>query len=183
MRMRRLGTVFAVLILGASVGLPLALAQPKGMGGPGKRGQRHEEMAALQRSYPAPWRALQHAEAIKLTEEQRKTIQEISDRAQADAERLRKEIDAKRAPLVKAIADGTLTEGLARSVSEETAKLKGEMRYLRLAAHLKTKEALTDEQVRRLAEIPMGRRGGPMMGGKRGPGMQGPGGPGSPPAP
>ncbi|MBZ0252009.1 MAG: Spy/CpxP family protein refolding chaperone, partial [Candidatus Methylomirabilis sp.] len=157
-----------MLILGASAGLPLAFAQPKGMGGPGggpgMRGKWREEKAALQRNYPAPWRALQHAEAIELTEDQKKTIQEISDRAQADADRLHREIDAKRAPLTKAIADGTLTESLARSVTEETAKLKGEMRYLRLAAHLKTKEALTAEQVKQLAEIPMGRRGGPMMG-------------------
>ena len=96
--------------------------------------------------YPGPLHVLQLADSLALSPRQR-----------AEAERLRAEVLAAAVPLGRAIvvaeqrldalfASGTVTDGWMERQTAEIARLRGELRAVHLAAHLRMREALTPEQ-------------------------------------
>ena len=97
--------------------------------------------------YPGPLHVLELADSLALSPRQR-----------AEAERLRAEVLAAAVPLGEAVvvaeqrldalfASGTVTAGWLERQTAEVARLRGELRAVHLAAHLRMREALTPEQV------------------------------------
>ena len=103
--------------------------------------------AAELNHYPGPKHALELAEELSLSAEQRVQIVEIRDRMKAEAIRLGSEILEAECTLNRRFEHQHIDEAALRSAIREIARLNGELRYVHLAAHLETTRVLTPEQV------------------------------------
>ncbi|NNK49885.1 MAG: hypothetical protein HKP01_13510 [Gemmatimonadetes bacterium] len=103
--------------------------------------------AAELNHYPGPLHALELADAIELTDEQRSDILEIQSGMRERAIELGTAIiDAER-HLNLRFRRGHLDEEDLASATREIARLHGELRYTHLRAHLATRDVLEQEQV------------------------------------
>ena len=103
--------------------------------------------AAELNHYPGPKHALELAEAIPLTEEQRSAILEIQSRMRERAVELGQAIIDAEANLNRRFGHGHVDEEMLSSATREIALLYGELRYTHLRAHLATRDVLEPEQV------------------------------------
>jgi Spy/CpxP family protein refolding chaperone len=105
--------------------------------------------AAELNHYPGPRHALDQAETLALTPEQRSALEASFTRMQAEAVRLGRELVDAETALDQLFAEGRAdANSLARAV-EASARLSGQLRLVHLRAHLETRAVLTAAQVER----------------------------------
>jgi Spy/CpxP family protein refolding chaperone len=103
--------------------------------------------------YPGPIHVLEHADALKLTAEQRGRTQALYEAMKAEAIALGERLIAQEAALDRAFAARTIT---AQTLSETTAAIgatQAALRAAHLRYHLAQVDVLTPEQVKRYAEL------------------------------
>ncbi len=104
-------------------------------------------MFAEMNGYPGPKHVLDLADKLKLPESQRKSIQGIYNDMQTRAKELGERIVNIEEELDEAFKNGLVSDKSVRDDCEQIGKLRGRLRAVHLAAHLKTKMVLTEQQI------------------------------------
>ncbi len=105
--------------------------------------------AAELNHYPGPRHVLELAGELGLSTDQRAAVEAAHDAMKAEAMRLGAEILGLEEHLQRRFAHRHIDEASLREATAEIARLQGELRLTHLAAHLKTSELLTAEQIAR----------------------------------
>lgn len=109
--------------------------------------------AAELNHYPGPSHALELAEALGLSAEQREKAKALFENMEAEAIRLGKAIVEKEKQLDAEFACRTIDEPKLRRLLDESATLQGKLRFAHVYAHLKMRELLSADQVARYDEL------------------------------
>ena len=104
-------------------------------------------MFAESNGYPGPKHVLDLADKLKLPESQRKSIQGIYNDMQTRAKELGERIVSIEEELDEAFKNSLVSDKSVRDDCEQIGKLRGRLRAVHLAAHLKTKMMLTEQQI------------------------------------
>ncbi len=110
------------------------------------RGMGRAKAAELN-GYPGPAHLLEHAAALKLSDDQRRAIEAIRARMAAAAQALGREIVEAERALDAAFAEARIDAALLKAKTDEIAALMGRLRAVHLAAHLETRPLLRPEQI------------------------------------
>jgi hypothetical protein len=97
--------------------------------------------------YPGPKHVLEHAEDLSLTDEQRDAVGAIRNSMLEKAIPLGEKIIEAESMLGRRFEHGHIDAEALAEMTSEVAALYGKLRYTHLAAHLATKELLTEEQI------------------------------------
>jgi hypothetical protein len=103
-------------------------------------------LAAELNGYPGPMHALELAERIGLTVDQRRAVQELFDSMKAEAVAVGKRLIAAESEMDRAFKDRTITRQRLLQLSGAIGVLQGELRAVHLEYHLRTAALLTAEQ-------------------------------------
>lgn len=103
--------------------------------------------AAELNGYPGPMHALELAEKLKLTAEQKAAIQREFDLMHESAVRLGQQVVEKETSLDRQFAGREITQASRETTLQELASLQARLRQTHLQAHLATRRVLSDEQV------------------------------------
>ncbi len=103
--------------------------------------------AAELNHYPGPRHALDLADKLGLTAQQKDRIQAIYDRMQSRAKALGRTIIEKERQLDALFAAGTVDNKRLRALTREIGEHQGELRFVHLEAHLAMRPVLTTEQI------------------------------------
>jgi len=96
--------------------------------------------------YPGPRHALELADSLNLSVEQRRTLTAARDAMRDAAIPLGERIVARERELDQAFVTRTIDEARLRALTDEIGRLQGELRGVHLAAHLATTRVLTADQ-------------------------------------
>lgn len=102
---------------------------------------------------PEPRRALEFADQLGLSDEQRAQVQWLADETRAEAKEIGAAYLAAEAALQEAFATGRARSGKVRLMTAEIAELQGRLRYLHLNAHLGMRPLLTAAQFKAYARL------------------------------
>jgi Spy/CpxP family protein refolding chaperone len=116
--------------------------------------------AAELNSYPGPLHVLQLADALGLSDAQRKATDSLYANMRQGALSLGRQIIEAERTLDRAFADGRIGPAMLRSQVSAIAILQGELRAVHLDAHLAQRSLLTSEQIARY-DVLRGYRGNP----------------------
>ena len=116
-------------------------------------------LAAELNGYPGPMHALEMADALDLSSQQRAKIQELFAVMKAEAIPLGERLIAQEAELDKAFANKTITATTLATSTEAIGATHSALRQTHLKYHLSTVEVLTPAQIQRYAEL-RGYKGG-----------------------
>jgi hypothetical protein len=105
-------------------------------------------LAAELNGYPGPRHVLELADSLGLTPERRQAIQGIFDRMRAQAVRLGDALVGLEASLDSTFAERRVTAMDLQRRLARLAALRGELRYVHLAAHLEVTALLAPEEVK-----------------------------------
>lgn len=103
--------------------------------------------------YPGPMHVLELDEALGLTAEQRRRVQEAFDRMKAKATELGAKYLAAEKALDAAFKSGSADEATVAALVAEANRLLGEVRLSHLAAHVEIAPLLTPQQRARYAHL------------------------------
>ena len=103
--------------------------------------------AAELNHHPGPKHVLEMADQLHLNSEQRAKTQEIYDQMHKESVRLGKLYIAKEADLDSLFANSNLDETQLRDRVDEISRIKGELRFVHLKAHLAMKKNLSPKQI------------------------------------
>jgi hypothetical protein len=103
--------------------------------------------AAELNGVPGPAHILEMGEAIGVTADQEQAVREVHARMEAEAKALGARLVALEAELNDAFAAGGITADGLRSMLAGLSAVRGELRYVHLAAHLDAAAILTAAQV------------------------------------
>lgn len=109
--------------------------------------------AAELNHYPGPSHALELAEALGLSAEQREKAKALFKDMEDEAVRLGRAIVEREKLLDTEFACRTIDEPKLRKLLEESAALQGKLRFAHMYAHLKMRELLSPEQIARYDEL------------------------------
>lgn len=98
-------------------------------------------------SYPGPLHALEMADALGLSEEQRAAIEQARADMLAEAVPLGERFLAVEAALEEAFRAGDLDRERLAALLDESARIEARLRFVHLEAHLDTRDLLTRHQV------------------------------------
>ena len=104
-------------------------------------------MFAEQNGYPGPKHVLDMQKDLQLTDEQKKSVQNIFDEMKSRAKELGQAIVKIEVELNSAFADRLITEKSVRDDSEEIGRIRGKLRSVHLIAHMKTQKVLNETQL------------------------------------
>ena len=104
-------------------------------------------VVAESNGYPGPMHVIDLADKLKLTDAQRKSVQEVQKSMKTRARELGQRIVGIEEELNEAFSSGLVSEKSMREDCDQIARLRGRLRAVHLAAHLKTKELLTEQQI------------------------------------
>jgi hypothetical protein len=110
-------------------------------------------LAAELNGYPGPLHVLEHADALRLTAEQRRRTQALYDAMKAEAIALGERLIAQEAELDRAFAARTVTPQTLGETTAAIGATQGALRAAHLRYHLAQSELLTTEQVKRYVEL------------------------------
>jgi hypothetical protein len=97
--------------------------------------------------YPGPKHVLDLADKLKLTAEQKKSVQVFYDEMSTRAKELGKQIVGIEKELNDAFAQGFVNQKSVGNDAEEIGRLRGRLRAVHLVAHMKTKAVLNESQI------------------------------------
>ena len=104
-------------------------------------------MAAELNHYPGPRHVLDLADQLQLSQAQKKSIQESFDRMHPQAVQLGTQlVEAERA-LDKAFTSRAVSRTPLKGLTANVEKLRGQLRYVHLAAHIEVRTILTSSQI------------------------------------
>jgi len=103
--------------------------------------------------YPGPLHVLEFAGALRLTPEQRATVQGVYDTMKAKAQDLGARYIAAEKALDDAFKAGTATAALISERIAEAETLRAHLRLTHLLAHLQVTPLLTPDQLQKYAEL------------------------------
>jgi hypothetical protein len=104
-------------------------------------------LAAELNGYPGPMHVLEHADALKLDADQRRTMDRLLQEMRRDAVIAGEALIAAEAGLDQIFASGVADNaGLAEHI-RRAASAQGEVRRVHLAAHIATRQALSASQI------------------------------------
>lgn len=106
-------------------------------------------LAAELNNYPGPRHALDLADSLSLSTEQRAALHAVFSGMQAQASRLGAELVAGERALDSLFARGVITPAQLDSLAARIAELAGRIRATHLTAHVATQRLLTPAQVAR----------------------------------
>lgn len=110
-------------------------------------------LAAELNGYPGPLHVLEHAQALRLTPEQRQRTQALYDAMKAETIPLGERLIAEEAGLDRAFAERTITPQVLANATDAIGRTQGALRAAHLRYHLTQLEVLTPEQAKRYAEL------------------------------
>jgi Spy/CpxP family protein refolding chaperone len=108
---------------------------------------------AMQAGYPGPRHVLEMGDELELTAGQKEKIGTIYAEAKASFAKLGAELVEKEEALEAMFASGDVDVGDMKKLSAEIGERQGELRAAHLAAHVRTKEALTAAQLEKLSSM------------------------------
>jgi len=97
--------------------------------------------------YPGPKHVLDLADKLKLTDDQKKSIQSFYDEMSTRSKEIGKQVIRVEQELNDAFVQGFISEKSIRTDSEEIDRLRGKLRAVHLVAHLKTKAIMNESQI------------------------------------
>lgn len=103
--------------------------------------------------YPGPLHALQMADALALTDAQRRDIAEVRAQMLAEAVPLGERYLEAEAAIERAFRAGGIDAEALRALLEEAHAIEAQLRFVHLDAHLTTRALMTPEQVARYDEL------------------------------
>jgi hypothetical protein len=110
-------------------------------------------LAAELNGYPGPSHVLEHADALRLTDEQRSRIRDLFDTMKAEAIPIGRELVARETELDRAFAERTITEERLTAAVAAIGEAQSRLRATHLKYHLLTPAILSESQVRQYAEL------------------------------
>lgn len=108
---------------------------------------------AEQNSYPDPRQVLELIDKLGLTTKQRQAIRNLHEETRSEAIRLGKQLVAKEQRLNRVFAWGQATTENIKKTVTDIGVLQAKLRLTHLQAHVRTKELLTKEQLKRYDEF------------------------------
>lgn len=100
-------------------------------------------------SYPGPMHALELADALQLTADQRTRLNAIKQEMSTSAIALGHQVIAAEAQLDRAFASGQADPSAVVQQLSDIGRLNGELRSVHILAHMETRALLTPDQVAR----------------------------------
>jgi Spy/CpxP family protein refolding chaperone len=110
-------------------------------------------LAAELNGYPGPMHVLEHAEALRLTPEQRATAEALRERMAGEARTLGARIVALEEELDWLFAAGAAETGSLAALTVSIGALNGRLREVHLAAHIAMRDALEPAQRAAYAQL------------------------------
>ena len=110
-------------------------------------------LAAELNGYPGPRHVLELADSLALTADQLRRTDALMEGMGAEARRLGALLVEAERGLDRAFAEGTIDDAGLQERVGAIARLRGELRTVHLAAHLRTVEILTDHQRHRYQQL------------------------------
>ena len=104
-------------------------------------------LAAELNSYPGPMHVLEHADALRLTAQQRQTMEALMATMRRDAIAAGEALISAEAALDRLFATASIDDAQLASQIRSVALAQGEVRRIHLATHIRTRAALTPEQI------------------------------------
>ena len=108
---------------------------------------------ADQNNYPGPKHVISLKSELGLTRDQLKKTEALDKVVSSSAIAKGEEIVLAEEELVKMFEAGTVTEKVLRAKVEQIAKLRGDLRFIHLQAHLRMKQILTPDQIKQYNEL------------------------------
>lgn len=110
-------------------------------------------LAAELNGYPGPRHVLEHAEALKLSKEQRVRVRDLFETMKAEAIPTGRELLAKEAELDRQFADRTITTERLTAAIVAIGEVQARLRATHLKYHLLTPAILTESQAQSYVEL------------------------------
>jgi len=154
-----------VLILLITVCFVPAMAGAFAPGG-GERGKRFEGKGH-HRSHLGIWRDSQIVANLGLTDEQVDQLRDLDFKHREKRQSLKAQIDSLRLQMDKAFTDNNIDKTAVRQIAEKLANAKGNMYLERTEKRLALQEILTAEQMDKLEQYRMDKKGRGMQQGQR----------------
>lgn len=104
-------------------------------------------------SYPGPRQTLDVKNELGLTRDQLKKTEALNKVVASAALAKGEEIVLAEEELSKLFEAGTISEKVLRLKLEEIGKLRADLRFIHLQAHLRMKQILTPDQIKQYAEL------------------------------
>ena len=105
-------------------------------------------MSAELNHYPGPRHVLDLGEQLHLSDDQKKSIKESFDQMHSQAVQLGEQLVEKERALDSAFVSKTINLKSLEQMTKGIEKLRGRLRYIHLAAHIKVRNVLTQEQIK-----------------------------------
>ncbi|MGB2867454.1 MAG: hypothetical protein WBD36_03310 [Bacteroidota bacterium] len=103
--------------------------------------------------YPGPKHVLEFKDELGLTKEQMKKTESLINDVNSSATVKGQEVIEAEEDLNESFVTGKVTERALRAKLEKIGKLRGELRFVHLQAHLKMKQILSANQITRYNEL------------------------------
>ena len=103
--------------------------------------------------YPGPRHSLELANELGLTPEQIARTREVFELMRSDAVELGEVIIDKEAYLTRRFAHSHIDDAALEALTLEIGKLRADLRFVHLSAHLRMKEILTSDQISRYDQL------------------------------
>jgi Spy/CpxP family protein refolding chaperone len=116
------------------------------------RGMGFAKVAELNH-YPGPKHVLDMAVDLKLSDEQHDATETAYNTMRSTALRLGNELVEKERELDALFAAGNVTEAATRDLISEIARVRGQLRFAHVRAHIEMRSILTPEQIARYDEL------------------------------
>lgn len=99
-------------------------------------------------SYPGPKHVLELKDDLALTRDQQKKMETLENAVRISAIPKGEEIIQAEEELLHMFEQGTINERTLRTKLEQIGKLRSELRFIHLQAHIRTKQILSAEQIK-----------------------------------
>ena len=103
--------------------------------------------------YPGPKHAIAQKDELGISPDQMKIIVDLANGVEVSAKLKGEDIVAAESELAKMFETGAATEKGVKAKLQEIGKLRAELRYLHLQAHLRMKQILSANQIARYKEL------------------------------
>ncbi len=103
--------------------------------------------------YPGPKHVIELQSELGLTRDQLKKAEALANSVKVSATAKGEEIVQEEEELFKLFESGSIHERMLRTKLERIGKLRADLRFIHLQAHLRMKQILTPDQIKRYSEL------------------------------